>query len=107
MAETPPGVVTPQPSLPPTTTEQEDLVVERQTRVNLIWEFTQATIAVMVVACTMWAGGLVVYRDSSEDHIPTILSVAFGMITGFYFSRTNHAAIGGIGAKKFQEYIGR
>lgn len=26
--------------------------------------------------------------------IPTLIGVAFGMVTGFYFSRTNHTAIG-------------
>jgi len=41
------------------------------------------------------------------DQIPTIFSTAFGMIVGFYFARTNHAAIGGLGAKPKQDYEGR
>ena len=40
--------------------------------------------------------------------VPTIISVAFGMVTGFYFSRTNHAAIGGVGPKPaLTQYDGR
>lgn len=36
-------------SLTPTTTEQQDLTVAGQRKVNLIWEFTQASIAILVV----------------------------------------------------------
>jgi hypothetical protein len=32
---------------------------------------------------------------------------AFFLIVGFYFSRTNHTAIGGIGSKPEQRYEGR
>jgi hypothetical protein len=36
------------------------------------------------------------------------MSVAFGTVVGFYFSRTNHAAIGGVGKKPHDgEYRGR
>ncbi len=83
-------------SLPPRTTIQEDLVSAGQRRVNLIWEYTQATIAILVVVATLACGVIGTLRDIQ---VPTIISVAFGMITGFYFSRTNHAAIGGVGDK--------
>ncbi len=88
----------PAPPVQPTTTEQEDLTTAGQRKINLIWEYTQAIIALMVVIATMWAG---VYTaiSHSADQIPTVLSLAFGTVVGFYFSRTNHAAIGGIGAK--------
>ena len=92
------------PSLPSVTTFQEDLTTAGQRRINLIWEYTQAAIAILVVVTTMICGGIGMYRDAQ---IPTIISVAFGMITGFYFSRTNHAAIGGVGKKAEAKYEGR
>jgi len=95
------------PSLPAETTFQEDLTTAGQRKVNLIWEYTQAIIAIFVVGCTMIVGSWSAISGAGEARIPTILSVAFGMITGFYFSRTNHAAIGGIGRKPVEPYQGR
>lgn len=92
--------------LPAKTTEQEDIVTAGQRRINLIWEHTQAAIALMVCLCTMAAGMITViatmFYDKADAQIPTILAVAFGTVIGFYFSRTNHTAIGGIGKKDIQ-----
>jgi hypothetical protein len=93
-------------SLPATTTAQQDITTAGQRKVNLIWEYTQATVALIVVISTMWAGIYETYKGSDKP-IPTIMSVAFGTVVGFYFSRTNHAAIGGIGPKPQQQYEGR
>ena len=95
-----------QPSLPPTTTLQEDVTTAGQRRVNLIWEYTQAIIAIMVVAATMGAGLYTVFSKGSEQ-IPNVIGVAFGMVVGSYFQRTNHMNVGGIGRKPEQKYIGR
>lgn len=106
------------PSLPARTTFQEDLTTASQRKVNLIWEYTQAVIALLVVGTTMVAGvysmvvptvtiGAGVASVQVPMQIPTIIGVAFGMVTGFYFSRTNHAAIGGIGPKPEGTYLGR
>jgi hypothetical protein len=93
------------PSVPARTTFQEDLVTAGQRRVNLIWEYTQAAIALLVVTMTMACGVIGMWQNIQ---IPTIISVAFGMITGFYFSRTNHEKVGGTGAKPARErYEGR
>lgn len=92
------------PSVPAKTTYQEDLTTAGQRRVNLIWEYTQAAIALLVVVTTMLCGGIGMYKDVQ---IPTIISVAFGMITGFYFSRTNHEKVGGTGVKSQSHYEGR
>lgn len=100
-------IVDTQPSLPPKTTSQQDLTTAGQRRINLIWEYTQAIIALIVVITTMVAGILGVIAPG-PDHIPTIISMAFGTVVGFYFSRTNHVAIGGIGHKPEQlPYEGR
>lgn len=83
---------------------QQELTFAGQRKVNLIWEYTQSLIAVFVVCTTMITGVIAMIRNMQ---IPTIIAVAFGTIVGFYFSRTNHAAIGGIGPKAESEYKGR
>jgi len=97
-----------QQPLSPTTTIQQDLTHEGQRRVNFIWERTQAVIALFVVFGTLGIGGWLAVKDPAVQ-IPTIFSVAFGTVVGFYFSRTNHSAIGGVGDKSDtgQEYRGR
>ena len=94
------------PSRPAETTFQQDLTTDGQRKINLIWEYTQAIIALIVVIATMSAGMLSAYYGL-HDNIPTILGVAFGTVVGFYFSRTNHAAIGGVGIKPQEPYVGR
>ncbi len=86
------------PSVPSTTTFQQDLTMAGQRRINLIWEYTQSVIALFVVVANMVVG---TYQGLSTTPIPfpTILSSSLFLIVGFYFSRTNHAAIGGVGTK--------
>ena len=101
-AAPPKPVVTPTGSLslPPTTTEQEDIVTAGQRQINYIWELTQAGIAVAVTL------GMI-FVPISGAHNAT-LENAFFLIVGFYFSRTNHTAIGGVGRKPaMQPYTGR
>ncbi len=87
-----------QPVAPKTTT-QEDLTTQGQRRINLIWEITQAVIAVLITAAVVYCA---VNKIDSQ-----VLTNAFFLIIGFYFSRTNHAAIGGVGMKPSQPYEGR
>lgn len=97
----------PLPPMPPKTTEQEDLTTAGQRRVNLIWEFTQAGIAIIVVLANM---GTAVFNtvQGKPGEVPMILSSALFLVVGFYFSRTNHQAIGGTGRKPEQPpYQGR
>jgi hypothetical protein len=98
--------VLPVPPLPPTTTHQEDLTTAGQRSINLIWEWTQAIISVVVVIANMIVA---VFDGLNPTHseYPTILSSSLFLIIGFYFSRTNHAAIGGIGSKPAIKYEGR
>lgn len=86
-------------SLPPKTTEQEDIVTLGQRRVNLVWEATQAAIAIAVTGALIYIS---INKIDAEE-----LKNAFFLIVGFYFSRTNHTAIGGIGKKPQGKYIGR
>ncbi len=94
------------PPVAPTTTLQEDMVSAGQRRINLIWEWTQSVISIVVVAANMVVA---VYDGVMPVHgeYPVILSSSLFLIVGFYFSRTNHAAIGGIGPKPNTPYEGR
>lgn len=83
-------------SLTPTTTSEEDLHSASQRKVNIIWERTQQIIALAVVLSTMISGVYMSFKGLPESRMPTILSVAFGTVVGFYFGRTNHQTIGGV-----------
>jgi len=95
-----------QPSSPPTTTAQQDLTTAGQRKVNLIWEYTQASIAISAVLANMVVGVFQGLTGSAAP-FPVVLSNTLFLIVGFYFSRTNHAAIGGVGPKPNGEYKGR
>jgi uncharacterized oligopeptide transporter (OPT) family protein len=98
--------IAPEQSLAPTTTTQQDITLAGQRKVNLIWEFTQAAVALMVVGANI-AVWLRMSFVNATNPIPEGLSNALFLIVGFYFSRTNHAAIGGVGHKPSQPYEGR
>ena len=94
------------PSLPATTTFQDDLTKAGQRKINLVWEYTQSFISCTVVLANM----IVAVYDGivpTAGNFPVVLSSSLFLIVGFYFSRTNHAAIGGIGAKAEATYLGR
>lgn len=91
----------------PTTTVQEDLTTAGQRKINLIWEFTQAGLALVVVASNVIVAVYMVMNRIPFTEYPPILSHSLFLIVGSYFSRTNHAAIGGTGPKPSQPYVGR
>ncbi len=99
-----------QPPVAPTTTAQQDLITAGQRKINLIWEYTQAVVSVLVVSANMIVGtyqGLVAYAAGTKPEFPVVLSSSLFLVIGFYFSRTNHAAIGGVGPKPTSVYEGR
>jgi len=59
-----------------------------QRRINLIWETTQATTAVLIT--------LSVIILAAKDIKSELLSNAFLMIIALYFVRTNHVKVGGV-----------
>lgn len=87
-----------------TTTIQQDLTTAGQRKVNLIWEYTQAAIAMSVILVSMIAAIVAMWQNKE---VSAFLSFVCGNVVGFYFSRTNHAAIGGIGVKPSEPYSGR
>lgn len=90
----------PKETLMPKTTAQEDIVTAGQRRINMIWEVTQAIVAVVITLA-------IIYLAINEKASPE-LSNGFFLIIGFYFSRTNHSATGGTGRQPVQPaYVGR
>lgn len=79
-------------SLPPTTTSEQDTVTAGQRKINLIWEMTQAIIAIIVTLAVIYSA--MTGKESS------ILSNAFTLIIAIYFVRMNHTKIGGVGPKE-------
>ena len=86
------------PSLPATTTAEQDLRTAGQRRINNIWEYTQAFIAVTVTTTVLTVTWKIV--ESTKENLAQacflLLSNAFFLVIGFYFGRTNHARIGDI-----------
>lgn len=85
----------PAPSLPPTTTLEEDVRTAAQRELNMTWENTQALIS-KVVIFTMCVGvivSVVVKAIFPERAIilPSEFWAIVGLVIGFYFGRTNHA----------------
>lgn len=104
---TPPIVpVTTAVSQPPASSAQELETSFRsagQRRVNLIWEYTQAFIAGMVVTTVLCVAGF-----ETAWGPEALKTAAFGfligvanLVIGFYFGRTNHQRTGGIGPNEF------
>ncbi len=65
-----------------------------QKRVNVIWELTQAFVAISVTLVTLYVSAKLAL--SSEEPM-LLLSNAFFLVIGFYFGRTNHNRTGGVG----------
>lgn len=82
------------------------LTTHGQRRINLIWEVTQALVALLVTFTTLFVSArIVLYGIEHPEAAPTsyltaaflLLSNAFFLVIGFYFGRTNHQRTGGVG----------
>lgn len=103
--------------LPATTTHEQNLVTQGQRTINELWEGTQSFIAKAVVVFTVLVNGalsvilVITKTDATASQVIglSFLNMICGIVISFYFSRTNHAQIGGIGAKPTdtQVYQGR
>lgn len=69
-------------------------VTAGQRRINLIWESTQAGIALSTTLTTLVVASLMAGRG--DPAALSLLSNAFFLVIGFYFSRTNHQKTGGV-----------
>lgn len=82
-------------TLPPNTTEQEDMVTAGQRKINLIWEYTQCFIAVFATLVVMILGSILAIQGRVDD-FPPFIALSYGLIVGVYFQRTNHTKTGGV-----------
>lgn len=78
-----------------------------QRRINVIWEVTQAIIAIIVVLANMMPPLVAMLTGHTALTAPESVTNTLFLVIGFYFSRTNHAAVGGIGSKVESKYTGR
>ena len=97
MSETP----TPQPLLtpdvPPTQKEAESVKrTAGQRKINLLWESTQAIVALVVTATTLYVAGVLALKDDTKTEAFLLLSNAFFVVISTYLTRTNHTKVGGV-----------
>jgi hypothetical protein len=72
-------------------------VAQGQRRINLIWEITQAFVAVAVTMVTLYVSANLTLTEKGDQAAALLLSNAFFLVIGFYFGRTNHQRVGGVG----------
>lgn len=106
----PPIIVTPPAPVPteeeraksplsPKTTAEQDRVTAGQRRVNIVWEVTQSAIALIVTATTLYVAAQRSMFSPGETAAFLLLSNGFFLVIGFYFGRTNHQRVGGVGSQ--------
>lgn len=90
-------------TMPPTTTAAEDKVTEGQRHISRVWEYVQAGIAFSVTSTTLLVLAKLALsaEEPSGNQLQVVghLMVMTTMILTFYYQRTNHQNIGGIGPK--------
>lgn len=90
----------------PTSTEEEDRGTAGQREVNMLWENTQAKLAIAIVRVVLAVAGLLSLTAmlpwASERQIALaitafmLLSSLSTLVIGFYYGRTNHQKVGGV-----------
>ncbi len=80
----------------PAREEQKAFTSEGQRRINLIWEVTQAIVALSVTGATLYVAAKLAIFTPSQTAAFLLLSNAFFLVIGFYFGRTNHQRVGGV-----------
>lgn len=79
-----------------TTTAEADRHTAGQRRINIIWEVTQAFVAVSVTLSTLYVSAMLALKEQGQTAAFLLLSNAFFLVVGFYFGRTNHEKVGGV-----------
>lgn len=80
-----------------TTTVEQDRHSLGQRRINLIWEMTQALIALSIIWGATGAAIWITVRDPANRLMAFFfLSNIVSIVVGFYFGRTNHQRVGGV-----------
>lgn len=83
--------------MPPEEPTQIQLHTASQRQINHVWEYTQAIIALSVCLATLYVAATLSVNDNTDMAAFLLLSNAFFLVVGFYFGRTNHTRVGGVG----------
>lgn len=82
---------------------EEVLQTAGQRRVNILWEGTQACIALAVTGTGMYTAARLALENDANGTDKAVAATAFLLISnavflviGFYFGRTNHTRTGGV-----------
>ena len=67
-----------------------------QRRINLLWEATQAVVAVSVTFGALYVSIWQATHGTPSDAAFLLLSNAFFLVIGTYITRTNHQKTGGV-----------
>lgn len=76
---------------------ESGLVSQGQRDISRIWERTQQVIALAVIGITLAVGAWKAVTDLDDASAFTLLASLANLVIGFYFGRTNHARVGGVG----------
>lgn len=87
-------------AIPATTTAEQQRMTVGQRRINLIWEVTQAIVALSVTITTLGVCAYQVIHGSAEMGAFLLLSNVFFLVVGTYFQRTNHTKSSGSDAHR-------
>lgn len=87
-------------NIAPKTTASEDLVTAGQRRINILWELTQAIVAIMVTGFTLYVAATLAISGSGDVAAFLLLSNAFFAVITAYLTRTNHTKTGGVQDEK-------
>ncbi len=68
-------------------------------RINILWELTQALIALTVTSSTVYASVVITLRSDMDKTAFIFLTNVLFVVIGFYFGRTNHQRVGGVGGQ--------
>lgn len=108
---------TPIRNRPATTTLQQDIGADSRRAVNLIWEKNQERISLGVVSASMLVCSILALMSLNPNAterqyaiantaLTFLITISVG-ISNFYFQRTNHEKVGGVGATVEEESKGR
>lgn len=92
--------------LPSKTTPEEDRSTAGQRETSMMWEKNQKYIALIVISVSVIVAGTTVifgHRIGATDlqlASAMFLNGAANLVIGFYFGRTNHTKVGGIGGSE-------
>lgn len=73
--------------------EAEQLAVARHQKINLIWEYTQAYMAILVITTVLITCCYIAITTKDDGKRTASLLFMTGLanlVAGFYFGRTNH-----------------